>query len=830
MKKKIYSLLLLLFFVTPLFAQTVSQNGFIIKGQVVDSLTNETVPYATLSIALASTPQTPVKLLACDEDGKFESSLNATGNYIMFLQSIGKSPARKTFTISENRKTLDLGQIYMQEDNQRLDEVTVVAQKPLVKVEIDKLTYSLEDDPEAVTNNTLDMLRKVPMITVDGEDKIQLKGSENFKIYLNGKPSNMLSSNNASDVLKSMPASSVKNIEVITEPGAKYDAEGVGGIINIVTTRNSLQGYTGTVRADASALGRFGAGANLSVKAGKFGITGNYNYRHQNSPWTDAETIRDTKGENPSQLKQIGRNKNKGPFQFGSVEVSYEIDTLNLLTVGANLFNGNMKNNSESNVDMNYYDEASNYKYRSVGYGKYTFGSTDLSLDYQRSTRKKDELFTVSYRFSNSPDDSESRTVYSGISNYPTYMPPLNSRWETNEAYTNEHTVQFDYTTPIREGQTLETGLKYINRQNNSNTDNLHFIDSTGLWTENEYNPSSEFRHKQHIYSVYAGYTLKVDKWGFKAGVRGEGTALNVKFEDSPQKNFKTDYYDVVPNGTISYQLNMAQQIRIGYNMRIQRPGIWYLNPYVNTTDPENISYGNPKLDSEKSHNINLNYSMFAQKININVSANYSFLNNAIERYTFINNETGVAESTFGNIGKRHQAGSYGYIRWNPVKFFNISLNGGVNYVSYKAESRNLENDGVSGRLFSNAQFILPKDINITLYGGYSSPWISLQGKGSSFYHAGFNVNKSFLDKKLTVTLSCNSPFWKSMKMTNETSDPVFAMKSTNHWRTRDFSIRVSYRFGTLKDSIKKVRRGIMNDDAKSGGNSGGGEGGGGGM
>lgn len=153
-----------------------------------------------------------------------------------------------------------------------------------MKVEVDKLTYSLEDDPEAKTSNALEMFRKVPMVTVDGEDKIQLKGSSNYKIYMNGKPSNLLSGDNASDVLKSMPASSIKNIEVITDPGSKYDAEGVGGIINIITTKNALQGYTGTIRANASTLGSFGGGGYVSMKAGKFGITANYGYNYRNSP------------------------------------------------------------------------------------------------------------------------------------------------------------------------------------------------------------------------------------------------------------------------------------------------------------------------------------------------------------------------------------------------------------------------------------------------------------------------------------------------------------------------------------------------------------------
>lgn len=255
MKCSFFALLCLLLIFLPLKAQAQTSGEFVIKGQVIDSLSNETVPYATISIASATTPQKSLKLLACDIDGKFETDLKNAGKYILSLQSIGKVPTKKNFTLSAKKKVLDLGILYMHDDSKQLGEVTVTAQRKLVKVELDKLTYSLDEDPEAQTSNTLDMLRKVPMITVDGNDEIQLQGSTNFKIYVNGKPSNMMN-NNPADVLKSMPANSVKDIEVITDPGAKYDAEGVGGIINIITTRNVLEGYTASINADASVLGR----------------------------------------------------------------------------------------------------------------------------------------------------------------------------------------------------------------------------------------------------------------------------------------------------------------------------------------------------------------------------------------------------------------------------------------------------------------------------------------------------------------------------------------------------------------------------------------------
>lgn len=828
--KLLYLSLLVLFLVSPVFAQTQTTADYSIKGQVVDSLSNETVPYATLSIALANAPQKALKLLACDDDGKFTSTLKSPGNYVVTIQSLGKTTVKKAFTITENKKQTDLGKLFMNDDTQQLKEVTVTAQKPLVKVEIDKLTYSLEDDPEAQTNNTLDMLRKVPMITVDGEDKIQLKGSSNYKIYMNGKPSNLLSGENASDVLKGMPASSIKNIEVITDPGAKYDAEGVGGIINIITTKNALQGFTGNVRADASTLGRYSGGGYISAKVGKFGLTANYNYRKQNSPWTDSHTIREEFVEDRNSVRnQNGRSKRKGPFQFGYLEASYEIDSLNLLSLGGNLFNGKMKNYSDysENKVGTGVNAGPDYSYKRNSFSEGTFGSTDLNLDYQHSTHKKDELLTISYRFSKSPNDSEGKTFLSDVVDYPQASKyPL---WNINDASTTEHTAQVDYTTPTWKDQTLEVGGKYINRLNSSKTLERILNDSTDVWEE-RLSYTNDFKHTQHIYSAYLGYGIKFSKFGAKAGVRGEGTSLKVKFAKDRTKDFESNYFDVVPNVTFSYQLGMAQQLKIGYNMRIQRPGIWYLNPYVNAIDPQSISYGNPNLDSEKSNNIDLNYSMFDQKISINASANYTFVDNSIERYTFLRDD-GVFATTYDNIGKRQQVGFYLYGSWNPIPLFRLYMNAGGNYTDMKTNSSqelDMSNSGFNGRIYAGLQFNLPKDFTVSANGGYSSPWISLQGKGSSFYHLGFAANKSFMKKKLTVGLRFNSPFWKNMKMEQTTSDRYFREVSTNYWTMRDVSISVSYRFGTLKDSIKKVKRGISNDDQKGGGqSSGGGEGGG---
>jgi hypothetical protein len=334
----------------------------------------------------------------------------------------------------------------------------------------------------------LEMLRKVPLITIDGNDNIQLKGSSSFKIYVNGKPSNMFN-NNPGDVLKSMPASSVKDIEVITDPGAKYDAEGVSGIINIITTQNLLQGYTGTIRASGSLLGRFSVSPYLSAKIGKLGLTGTYTYSYSQSPWNDSEYTRESFVDDTQKyLEQSGRSKNRGPYNYGYLEASYEFDTLNLLNVGVNLYNSRPKSFSELGVGMSDINRNPVYAYNRYTEQKMIYGSTNINVDYQHSTQKKGELLTISYRLSDSPDGGKSFSEMKDIQeyDYDLFYKPWSAypQRTNNDAVTNEHTGQVDYVTPLFQGHTLETGVKYILRQNKSETERTRYDESTGEWID----------------------------------------------------------------------------------------------------------------------------------------------------------------------------------------------------------------------------------------------------------------------------------------------------------------------------------------------------------
>ncbi|GAP72428.1 TonB-dependent receptor [Candidatus Symbiothrix dinenymphae] len=694
-----------------------------------------------------------------------------------------------------------------------LDEVVVRAQKSLVKVDLDKITYDMAEDPEAKTNNVLEMLKKVPMVTVDGDENIQVKGSSNFKIYMNGKPSNLLS-NNPKDVLRSMPANTIKSVEVITDPGAKYDAEGVTGILNIVTHDNSsMGGYTVSLNTFVDNLGSFGGGTYFSVKQGKLGLTGNLNANKRRNPINDTHSERsEIKGS--TLLTQDGWSKNTFNMMYGYGELSYEIDTLRLLSVSYNQFSGSNNSEREMDVDLKEFGYGNTniiYNYKQRTDGTNAFGGPSVRADYQRSfAGVKDRLLTFSYNFNTSPQKSSGETTIDDV---------LNNRQSTDGS-SSEHTLQLDFTTPVNKIHTIEAGIKYIKRINKSESEH-------SLWTNGQWLPlvsdNDIFLHNSDILGAYAGYNVKIDKWGFKAGLRFEGTWLDAEFAKNEAMNFGADYTNLVPSTTITYQITQGQTLRLGYNLRIQRPGIWYLNPYRNTTDSTNVRFGNPYLDAVKAHNFTLNYSFFNPKFNMNANLSYQFANNTIEERSWI--ENAITYTTYENQGTNQGVVLSTYLNWSPNQKFRIYGNFSCQYSNIESKQYNLQNEGFSGNAYSGIQYTLPKDFTLNVHEYYQTPWLQLQGKGSAYYGYGLSVSKSLLKKKLTFRAFIDNPFTNRMKSTSTTKTSDFVMESTN-WRNQNtrFGLNINFRFGEMKAQIKKVSRGISNDDNMSGGNSGGGE------
>ena len=799
-----------------LIAQNITVNG-----RLISAADSKPLPYATIAVAPEDAPENSFRKFATKENGSFSTELEK-GKYIFNFNFVGMDQVKETIDLTAATGTYEIGDIKMSESSTELDELNVTAQRPLVRVEIDKLTYSAKDDPEASTSNVLDLLRKVPLVTVDGEDEIQLKGSSNFKIYVNGKPSNMVSSN-PSQVLKSMPANSVKDIEVITDPGARYDAEGVGGIINIVTDKRVDDGYSGSVGANANTFGGYGSNLYLATKYGKLGFTGNAGYYKFKQPESETSSSREEFTPFPlNTLTQNGTAESNGRGLFLNGSMSFEPDTLNLFNLSVSRFGGKFNSLSSQRAISG---EARPYSYTSKSNSINNYGGINLSADYQRSFKKKGEMLTGSYRYERSPNDSEYDSEYEVDESVGFFYYPDGYRLRSvNDAGGDEHTIQVDYVNPLNVKHGIETGLKYIFRDNSSRADHTFFDVTDNSWKP-DLERKNDLDHSQNISSGYAGYSYKSGKIGVKLGLRAEHTQQNIHFMSVELDTVVgTNFFDLVPSATLSYQIGMTQTLRGGYNMRISRPGIWYLNPYINDVDPNNISYGNPNLDSEQQHNFNINYGAFSQKLNFNATLSYSFAKNAVTPYSFIvqNVEDGIEKSvthnTYANIGRNHTVGTNLYASWTPSDMIRTYLNGGINYTDIQStQNSELRNSGFSGRAFGGITFTFPKDLRVGANGGLFLNRVQLQTEQSPFYFYSLSMQKSFFDKKLDLSLNVQNLFSEYREFSSTTRGEGFTQKSVFLNPMRNLNLSVTYRFGDLRTSVKRVQRSITNEDVMQG-------------
>jgi len=504
-------------------------------------------------------------------------------------------------------------------------------------------------------------------------------------------------------------------------------------------------------------------------------------------------------------------------FYYGNLEASYEIDTLNLLSLTIGGYSGQNESvdyGSTQSLDSNR-DTLSAFKQLTKNSGGW--GGIDLSFDYQRSFKKPQQLLTLSYKLMHNPETTDSYSNLTGLLNYRSYNQHI-----VNNARGDEHTFQVDYTDPLSKIHVVEVGAKYILRINSGENTYLFQNDSTQPWIPTPNQALNDLNQTQNILGAYGSYTLKLNKFSVRTGLRYEYTGSSILLTDT---NFRVNFHNLVPSVSMSYKLNDANNLRLSYNQRISRPGIWYLNPFRDNSNPFSISQGNPDLKPEVDNSISVNYSYITPKLNINTSVFTSFTNNSIERVSTALNDT-VVYNTFKNIGLSRNVGLSAYGNWQPTKLIRINLNGNLGYTSMSTnDGSGLKSSGTNYTISSGGQFTLPAEIKLNFNGGYYSPRVMLQGRSSGFYYYGFSLTRDFLNKKLNVTVSARNPFEERTNYTSFTETPDYRSSSISTYISRSFGVSVSYKFGELKDQIKKVERTITNDDVKGGGGQGGGGG-----
>jgi outer membrane receptor protein involved in Fe transport len=809
---KTLSLLFILTLCIHSFSFAQQNESATIKGMVLDSASKKGQDYITAALKKGDVT---VKTTLSEADGSFQLNKVAPGKYSLIVVAMGFGSKTIPVEVTEN-KVYDLGKIMLASQSNKLDEVNVTATKPIIRQEIDRISYDMQADPESKVNTVLDMMRKIPLLSVDAEDNIKLKGSGNYKILINGKPSSLVA-RNPSDVFKSMPAANIEKIEVITTPPAKYDSEGLAGLINIITKKNVDAGYNGSLNYRHSfPAGGPGGSGSLTVKEGKLGISAYGGINKYQNPSSVFRSSRVTEGEQPTVLNQDGFSSYKSNFNYISTEVSYEIDTLNLIT-------GEFSMNRST--DHNLSDQFSNLmsgttplqRYRLMSDGDQHWGGTDVSLNYQLGFKSnKTRLLTFSYKLSNFNNNQFSNLGISDRLNYPAEDFPNYNQF--NDGTTREQTIQADYVHPLSKKLNLEGGAKAILRKNSSNFEYQNETENGAYVIDPA--RTNDFENHQNVYGVYNSYQYNLTNWGFKAGVRVELTTINADFI-SQATNLDKNFFNVIPSISINRKFKDMSSLNLGYTQRIQRPGIWELNPFVDRSNPNFESAGNPDLTPVLSNSFELNYSRF-KKGSINVGLNYAFENNTVQQISVYDEATKITRSTFVNTGKDRKLGTNFNINYPFTKSLSLTMGGNMNYIWLQGLVNGIDykNDGVQGYVYGYLSYKLEPGWRIGGNFSYNSSWITLQGTSRANVYTSFSVGKDLIKDKLTLSANVSNPFQKWRSYENTTEGSNFRQTTYNENYSRRFNVSLNWRFGKLKESIKKNQRGISNDDVKPGGST----------
>lgn len=804
---------ILLCFCTSAAAQTT-----IIKGLLMDSVTHEGEPYATVRVYKgASTKGDADAMSVTDANGNISQKVNGKGRYTIVMSSVGRKTIRRSVSLNGQR-TFDLGTMYVEDDEKQLAGVEVVAQKPLIKMTTDKTTYDVQSDVDSKSQTVLDMLRKVPMVTVDGQDNIQVMGSSSFKVYVNGKPSIMFSSN-PSQIFKSMPASSVKSIEVETNPGARYDAEGTGGILNIIMAdsqgddKKSFNGYNGTLRGSVS-NNNWNASAFVSGQQGKLTYSANTFYNYPFPMETRVDMYRTTTSDGNRQgaydMHYHQDGKSRTPFAMANISLGYEIDSMNQvdMTVSGNRFA--LKNGGHPMTSFSYPQAAAvgmpdGFAYSNLFDMKQRSFSIDASVDYQHflnAAKTSNILFT--YMFDNSPSHNSTRTIYDWMStrtdDAQTPMLTLSDLYSDVHSRGTEHIGQIDYVTPLgNDNHKLSAGAKFTARTNHSDSRYYNIVDDETVYNSDN---SSEYNNTVDILAGYAEYTGVFGKFSTRLGARYEQSWERVKFEHGAGEDFHRNYGNFVPTGSLTWGFTPTTNLGVSYAMRIVRPGISYLNPYRDRSNPTSLTYGNPDLDVEKSHNINLVFNHFSPKFVFNATLSQSFCNNQIYQYSFM--DGAILNTTYGNIVKTRRTNLSMFANWSPTVKTRLMGNIQVGYGDMRSNQLDYRNNGWNMSAFANLQQTLWWDLKWSIGMFAKTKDVDLQSLGGDVGMLFTTLSKDVIKDKLNVSLMFVSPFSDRLYINNESFNDDFYQKMKIGVDMRSVGLTVTWNFGNTKRKFQQ--------------------------
>ncbi len=803
-------------------------------GGVIDAESSQPVEFANIVLLNPETGK-PVDGTVCDEKGKFTMNKVAAGKYNVTISFIGyETQTIEGIIIPDKKEEISLGLVKLSTGAKVLNEVTVTGQKQLLEEKVDRLVYNAENDQTARGGDATDVLKRVPMLSVDLDGNVSMRGSSNIQVLINNKPSTIVASSVA-DALKQIPADQIKTVEVITSPSAKYDAEGSGGIINIITKKNTLQGLTLGVDAGIGLRGS-NLGLNGNYRKGKMGFSlggwgrANYNVngRFENSQTTYALT--DPQYTSViSSTYQRADTRNQGIFGNYNLGWDYDINEKNFVTASVrfgarngtnyqdNLFSSTILGNAPANTTLrnSHSEDLSN--------------NIDANLSYTHMYAKPQRELSILGSYSRNNRDNNFENIILQKNDAFTSAGSIQNK---NNSYNEEVTFQADYQTPIGTMQMVEFGGKDIMRKAFSDFLYLEDDNGDGIYTPSTSNSrSNNLNYDQNVVSGYLSYTLSTKSgYSFKAGSRYEYTTINAYTKTESNIDIPS-YGALVPSINVSKKLANGKTLKAGYNRRIQRPSIRFLNPNIQAPNPYNITQGNPQLDPEYTNNFELSYSTFIKGTSLNFSTFWRNTNNGIQEIRDIPADAdSVIRTQYRNIGKENAVGINFFAN---VVIGKLMLNGGAD-VFYSMLNNNLPLDGTNAiysasnegwvynyRLFGS--YNLTKGWGFQFFGFYRGKQVQLQGTQGGFGIYSLGLKKDFNNKKGSIGFGAENFFTPEFRIKNESKSVIYEQNSLNVLHNMSFRVNISYRIGKMSMDAPKRRRSVNNDDLKDGGDGGGG-------
>lgn len=815
MKKKMSIVLagMLLCFAPDMFANETDGK---IKGIVMDGELGGPLEFVTVQVKAKGSDKI-VQGSVTGSDGNYTIGGLKKGEYVVTFSYIGYEEVSKNISISSDNQILSLGELTLAEDANQLGEVEVVAKRPQMRFEIDRKVFDATQDIAAEGGSASDLLSNIPSVEVDNEGSVSLRGNSSVTIWINGKASGLTADNQA-DILDMMPAGDIKQVEVITNPSARYSPEGTAGIINIILKDDRKPGYYGSVKVGADTDGGYQASGNINYSSSKVDAYANLNYRNREFKGGGITSRLNTTDN--SFLDQTNDSKRQHNNWFGRFGVTWHITKSDDLAFNVTGMTGG-GDNSE-NIHYNSIDSQKNTIYTS---DRITNGDSDmkmynLELNY---VHKFSENSNIDLMVSNNQWRRDGMNIFRQSTVYTDPSQTANPLYQTQENDIKDKTweVQADYTNKISDMARIEAGYKGTFQRNASPVDT--YTGTTAEDIRQDESLYNRFLYNQDVHALYMTYGGKWNKLSYQAGLRGEYWRVDTRsldfdqeFNGKASETFEKDYFKLFPSAFISYALPKNNELQVNYTRRLRRPWGGQLNSFRNISDASNISFGNPELTPEYSHSFELNYiKSWESGHTLSLSGYYRSTDDVIQRIRFLNTEDNVMYTTSENVAKSQASGLEIVGKDKLFKILDLTTTvnlyysklDGFSYLPQGAETPVIgdtdESFAWNVRMIANLS--LPWGVSLQGTGNYNSKQLMAQGHREPNYSVDLGLRKSFLSDKLTLSINARD-LLDSRKFRTVTAGDGFWQDSENWRGGRRVGFTLTYNFGNMNKKKDKSK------------------------